>query len=98
MDKVTRQCPQTTTFLKRKESRSGIEPRSFRKPSLRLTARPNRLTWFESRQNSFLYPAWTRLMFTYVLGRYFASSLIITYYPSLSEGADSVGEQLRENK
>ena len=30
MDKVTRQCPQTTTFLKRKESRSGIEPRSFR--------------------------------------------------------------------
>ena len=38
MDKVTRQCPQTTTFLKRKESRSAIEPRS------RLTARPNRLT------------------------------------------------------
>ena len=30
MDKVTRQCSQTTTFLKRKESRSGIEPRSFR--------------------------------------------------------------------
>ena len=29
-DKVTRLCPQTTTFLKRKESRSGIEPRSFR--------------------------------------------------------------------
>ena len=29
MDKVTRQCPQTTTFVKRKES---------------LTARPNRLT------------------------------------------------------
>ena len=26
MDKVTRQCPQTTTFLKRKESQSGIEP------------------------------------------------------------------------
>ena len=32
-NKVTRQCPQTTTFLKRKESRSGIEP-----------ARPDRLT------------------------------------------------------
>ena len=32
-DKVTtRRCPQTTTFLKRKESRSGIEPRSFRLP------------------------------------------------------------------
>ena len=29
-DKVTRPCPQTTTFLKRKESRSGIELRSFR--------------------------------------------------------------------
>ena len=28
-DKVTRQCPQTTTFLNRKESRSGIEPRSL---------------------------------------------------------------------
>ena len=27
MDKVTRQCPQTTTFLKKKESRSGMEPR-----------------------------------------------------------------------
>ena len=26
---ITGQCPQTTTFLKRKESRSGIEPRSF---------------------------------------------------------------------
>ena len=26
-------CPQTTTFLKRKESRSGIEPRSFRLPA-----------------------------------------------------------------
>ena len=28
-DKVTRRCPPTTTPLKRKESRSGIEPRSF---------------------------------------------------------------------
>ena len=33
MDKVTGQCPQTTTFSKRKESRSGIEPRSFRLPA-----------------------------------------------------------------
>ena len=33
MDKVTGQCPQTTTFLKRKESGSGIEPRSFRLPA-----------------------------------------------------------------
>ena len=53
MDKVTRQCPQTTTFLRRKESRSGIEPRSFRLPALRLTARPNRLTPF----------CWIRLAF-----------------------------------
>ena len=30
---VTGQCPHTTTFLKRKESRSGIEPRSFRSPT-----------------------------------------------------------------
>ena len=32
-DKVTRQCPQTTTFekeKKKKKSRSGFEPRSFR--------------------------------------------------------------------
>ena len=43
-DKVTRPCPQTTTFLKRKERRSGIEPRSFRLPAYRLTAGPNRLT------------------------------------------------------
>ena len=43
-DKVTRQCPQTTTFLKRKESRSGSEPRSFRLPAYRLTARPNRFS------------------------------------------------------
>ena len=28
-----RQCPQTTTFLKRKESQSGIEPRSYRLPA-----------------------------------------------------------------
>ena len=43
-DKVTRQFSQTTTFLKGKESRSGIEPRSFRLPAYRLTARPNRLS------------------------------------------------------
>ena len=42
-DKVTRPCPQTTAFLKRKESRSGIEPRSFRLLAYYcLTARPNR--------------------------------------------------------
>ena len=33
MDKVTRQCPQTTTFSKRKENRSGFDPRSFRLPA-----------------------------------------------------------------
>ena len=32
-DKVTRQCPQTTTLSKGKESRSGIEPRSFCLPA-----------------------------------------------------------------
>ena len=33
MDKVTRQCPQTTTFLKRKARQSGTELRSFRLPA-----------------------------------------------------------------
>ena len=38
MDKVRRQCPQTTTFLKRKESRSGgTEPRPFCFLHTRLT-------------------------------------------------------------
>ena len=32
-DKVTRQCSQTTTFLKRKESRSGVGPRPFCLPA-----------------------------------------------------------------
>ena len=42
-EKVTikTKCPQTTTFLKREESRSGIEPRIFCLPAV---ARPNRLT------------------------------------------------------
>ena len=39
MDKVTRQCPKITTFWKRKESRSDMEPRPYG-----LSARPNRLT------------------------------------------------------
>ena len=33
MDKLTRQCPQTTIFMKRKESRSRIEPRPFCLPA-----------------------------------------------------------------
>ena len=33
-DKVTRLCPKTTTFFKRKESRSGIEPMPFCLPAL----------------------------------------------------------------
>ena len=38
MDKVTGQCPQTTTFQKRKESRGGIEPRPVRRlPRLTVT-------------------------------------------------------------
>ena len=35
-DKVTRQCPQTTTYLKRKENRSGIKQRPFCLPALPL--------------------------------------------------------------
>ena len=32
-DKVTRQCPQTTTFLKREENQSGFEPRPLFLPA-----------------------------------------------------------------
>ena len=44
-----RRCPQTTTFLKRKESRNGIEPRSFglrnkHKQECLFNSRPNQLT------------------------------------------------------
>ena len=35
-DEVTRQCPRTTTFLKRKESLIGVEPRPFCLPALPL--------------------------------------------------------------
>ena len=34
-EKVTRQCPQTTTALKRKEGRRGIEPRPLCFPACR---------------------------------------------------------------
>ena len=40
-DKSTGRCPQTTTFMKRRESRSGIEPKPLCLPVYRLTARPN---------------------------------------------------------
>ena len=36
MDKVTSQCPQTATFLKRKASRSGIDPRFYQPNALPL--------------------------------------------------------------
>ena len=49
-DKVTRQCPQTTTFLKREENRSGIEPRPVCLPA----ARPNRLTCLAKLSNAFI--------------------------------------------
>ena len=32
-EKVTRHCPQTTTFMKRKENQSRFEPRSFCLPA-----------------------------------------------------------------
>ena len=46
-DKVTRQCPQTTTFEGRR-AEAVIEPRSFRLPAFRLTYRPKRFSggWF----------------------------------------------------
>ena len=50
-DKLTRQCPQTTIFEEKGQSRSGFDPWSLcLAASERLTARPNRLTcrWRES--------------------------------------------------
>ena len=55
-DKVTRQCPQTQ-LLKRKESRSGFEPRSLCLPAQRLTTRPNRLTIMLLLLVAFIYSA-----------------------------------------
>ena len=49
--KVTRQCPQTTTFLKRNESQSGIEPRSFRLPA----KSPFLIGWMFLRETSWKY-------------------------------------------
>ena len=44
-DKVTRQCrQQATNFFKRRDSRSGMEPRPFCLPAQRLTARPHQIT------------------------------------------------------
>ena len=42
-------------LLKIKESRSGIEPRSFRLPALHLTARPNRLIEMQSDTRNRIY-------------------------------------------
>ena len=36
---------------------------------------------FESRRNSFFYPGWMRLMFTCVLGRYVASTVLLVPKP-----------------
>ena len=43
-DKVARQCPQTTTFSKWKDSQSRIEPRPFCLPAQHLTAGLNQPT------------------------------------------------------
>ena len=56
---------------------------------------------FESRRNSFFfspffYRVWMRLIFTCVLGRLVASTVLSV--PNLSEGADRVAGQLRGDK
>ena len=59
-DKATRQSPQTTTFLKKKESRSGIEPRPFclsakqtpyheAKLALNLFEEKGELKWYQAK-------------------------------------------------
>ena len=63
MDKVTRQCPQTTTFLKRKENEAVSNRRSFRLPTYRLTARPNRLTRVDVLVRSVFKSSWLDAVF-----------------------------------
>ena len=52
-DKVTRQCPQTTTFEEKGEPK---QPRSFCLPAYRLTAGPNWLSHSRHRSSMHLYP------------------------------------------
>ena len=40
---------------------------------------PAQIKSFESRRNSFFYPGWMRLMFTWVLGRLAASTVILVH-------------------
>ena len=65
MDKVTRQCPQTTTFLKRKESRSGT------------AYQPNALPLGHTGSLFFFFLGRTRLVFICVLVRYVASTVLL---------------------
>ena len=61
-DKITRQCPQTITFLKREDSCSGIEPMSFCLSDQRLTAKPHRLSKGQATScTAFIFPQVSRL-------------------------------------
>ena len=66
----------------------------------KVYASTNKTTIVESRQNSFFFLFFTRGGCVSCLRACFgARLLILSYqYPNLSEGADSVGRQLRENK
>ena len=62
-DKVTRQYPQTQTFLKRKESQSRIKPRPFCLPAQCLATRPNWLTPQSKKTFALLCPEWWILLY-----------------------------------
>ena len=56
-------------LFEEKGSRSGIEPRSFRLPALRLTARPNRLTKYVASFHSLISTQTFRVALTVSVDR-----------------------------
>ena len=59
-DKVTRQCPQTTTFEEKEGKKSGFESRSLCLPAYRLTARQNRLSSCSENHGSIYIGPWQK--------------------------------------
>ena len=108
-DKVTRPCPQTTTFEEKGE------PKRYRTEVVPLTSlQPYRLSQLKVILSQVAYASTNktklirivtelynilftpRLMFTCVLGRCVASTVLLV--PNLSEDADSVGGHLRGDR
>ena len=95
-------------LLKRKESRSGIEPRSFRLPAYRLTARPNR---FSERQadregipvvrlrtegpNAFKGPTVSKRPAVAYMNNDWSQTTIDSFYQSSGDSGHASSRQLR---